>query len=106
MRVESEHGAFEMPYFGLAYTGLMNTIAPAQKIASAMDGLSAALHRGADCAQHRLHVHEWKWWCDELHQIFRLNSVALPLLVTFQVKYLLLRSNPAVHIFIAHATRH
>ena len=106
MRVESEHGAFDMTYFELAYTGPIGMIAPAQKFASAKDGLSPALHRGADCAQHRLPVHEWTWCCDESHQIFRLGSVALPLLVTFQVKYLLLRSNPAVHIFTAHATRH
>jgi hypothetical protein len=44
-------------------------------------------------------VQKWKECCGELHQIFRLSLVALLLLVTFQVKYLLLRSNPAVHIF-------
>ena len=106
MRVESEHGPFDMTYFELSYTGPTSTMAPAQKNASAKDGLSPALHRGADCAQHRIHVHEWKWCCDELQQIFRFGSVALLLPVTFQVKYLLPRSNSAVHIFTAHATRH
>jgi hypothetical protein len=83
-----------------------DAISPAQKAVHSKPGLSPVLHRGADYAQQRHHVQKWKECCGELHQIFRLSLVALLLLVTFQVKYLLLRSNPAVHIFTAHATRH